>query len=122
MLTEDQFNKFMNGIQQNQAHWELLIRIDENTKNMKLEAAKHYADDSGEFALTKSSLSKVHGRIDVIDNDIQSVKNRLIGAFTLATLIISFVQVGLSFYNSSRTAAQFKVERAYNNANSFHNA
>ena len=115
-----QFKEFMEALLQANRHWELLIRIDENTKNLRDAMNKHVSEDSAEFAVTKQSLTKVHERIDnikkdfavdmksieiqisAVDDQLKKFKNRVIGAMILATFIVTSVQFGINIYNGTR--------------------
>lgn len=119
-MTDGQFKQFLDGVTQNQKHWEMLIRIDENTKNMNSSIQKHFIDDVSEFSIHKASLSKVHERIDVfkesfqkeiqtvddkistVDESVKSIKNKVVGAAVIMTVLLSSLQIGLSIYNSTK--------------------
>ena len=95
----------MKTLTMNGGQWELLIRIDENTKSMKSEFTKHLSDDTSEQALTRQSLSKVHDRVDLVVKDIglvergqEKMRSLVIGGLAVATIIISAVQVFVSYF------------------------
>lgn len=81
MLSEDQFMKLFEGVMDNKRSWELLIRIDENTKNHTKELATHTADDVGKFALAKASMDALHARMDKtkveLSIDQEAIKTKL---------------------------------------------
>lgn len=93
-LSEEQFKKLTEILDMR----ELIIRIDENTKNSQASFLDHAAKDVAEFALVKRSAEKLHERMDVFKEDVRDdmakatgFQNRLIGAFGLATVGIPII-------------------------------
>ena len=70
-FTDEQFVKLIDSIGENKKQWELLIRIDENTKNHSKELNAHAADDIAKFALSKQSTDALHMRLDKVKNDLE---------------------------------------------------
>lgn len=94
-FSDDQFQKL----------WELVIRIDENTKNQSKEIATHLADDTYRFNLIKQTTDAIDMRIDKLKMDVlddrASVKNifdkavafqnKLMGAIAVCTFTVPIV-------------------------------
>ena len=99
-LDQEQFKRLMESVSLGKEQWELLIRIDENTKNMKREFSEHLQSDAAEIALVKGSLSKVHVRIDNVSTEVRDFRNKVVGAIALATVLISGLQLFLSVRSS----------------------
>lgn len=102
MLSDEQFIKLFEGMMDNKKFWELLIRIDENTKNHAKELASHAADDIAKFALSKASMDALHTRLDKTKSDLAEdqkavrekldkslgFQNKMLGAILLAAFVV----------------------------------
>ena len=91
-FTEDQFTKL----------WELVIRIDENTKNNAKYMDEHTRDDIAQFALSNKSVDAVHTRLDKIKAELETEKvsvrkewdkaigfqNKMMGAIAVMVFVI----------------------------------
>lgn len=97
-LDNEQFERLMKNLDMR----DMLIRIDENTKNMSKNFDDHKKDDAAASALVGQSLAKVHVRIDSVGTEMASIKNRIIGGFFVATLLASAITWGLNVYNQGR--------------------
>lgn len=97
-LNDEQFERLMKNLDMR----DMLIRIDENTKNMGKNFDEHKKDDASASALVGQSLAKVHVRIDGVGIEMASIKNRIIGGFFVATLLASAITWGLNVYNQGR--------------------
>lgn len=119
-LTDEQFKQFMDGIQQTQKFWELLIRIDENTKNYHKAHDAHIQDDAAQFGIFRQSLEKVHLRVDevkkevsstnikmgVISDEIKKFKYSILGMGLLITAIVFVVNFYINVYNANRVRTE----------------
>lgn len=101
-MTEDQFASLMKSLEMR----DLIIRIDENTKNMRVNFDDHKKEDAASQALVTGSLAKVHIRIDGVGTEMASIKNRIIGGFFVATLLASGITWGLNVYNQGKMYQQ----------------
>ena len=66
---------------------DMLIRIDENTKNARKDFEEHKMEDARNFAILEKSVEKVHGRLDINS----AFQNKALGAIALATIVIPIV-------------------------------
>jgi len=100
-LTEDQFNRFIEVITGNQQQRDLLIRIDENTKNFRREFESHLTQDASNFGKLEQSATALHERIDERESFDQRLKVwGLAGLFFLNALffmIVNFDKLKLFF-------------------------
>lgn len=94
-FTEDQFQRLL----------EMVIRIDENTKNNAKFMDDHTRDDIAQFALSNKAVEAVHSRLDKIKTELEVEKkavkvewdraigfqNKLMGAIAVLVFIIPFV-------------------------------
>ena len=83
MFTDEQFKEFIKILDTR----EMLIRIDENTKNNQKMFQEHLIQDAGDFALINSSVGKVHDRLD----KHSTFQNQVMGAIAVATFIIPII-------------------------------
>lgn len=93
-FTDEQFKKFMEVLDMR----EMLIRIDENTKNFHLLFNDHKAVDASEFAIQRQSIAKAHERVDVVSDQVKQFKWMLAGG----CILISTVVFVANFYFSIR--------------------
>lgn len=84
---------------------DMLIRIDENTKNFRTEFGEHRTSDATEFSSLKQSNIKVHERLDKLKEDMKGdflkqseetrnssgFQNKVMGAICLITFIIPLI-------------------------------
>ena len=93
-FTDEQFKQFMNAIDIK----ELVIRIDENTKNFHKNFEDHVKQDHENYAIHKASLEKMHVRIDGLDSENKKAKNLFVGGLTVITVLVGMIQFAISFY------------------------
>lgn len=104
-LSDEQFGNLLKTLESR----DLIIRIDENTKNMRVNFDEHKKEDAANNALMTQSLGKMHNRIDSVGTEIASIKNRVIGGFFVATLLASAITWGINVYNQGRMYQQAVV-------------
>lgn len=94
-FSDEQFNKL----------WELVIRIDENTKNQSKIIDNHMKEDISNMAISNKSVEAVHGRLDRIKNDLDlkdkairtewdraiGFQNKLMGAIAVLVFVVPIV-------------------------------
>lgn len=97
-LSDEQFGNLMKTLESR----DLIIRIDENTKNMRANFDDHKKEDAAAQALVTQSLSKIHTRIDGVSDDMKAIRNRIIGGFFVATILASGITWVMNLYNQSR--------------------
>lgn len=90
-LTDEQFTKFIESTNETKKWLELLIRIDENTKNHSKQLSDHAIDDIGKFALAKQSSDKLHERLDKYKEDVDKsfgFQNKVMGGIAVLVFIV----------------------------------
>lgn len=102
MLSDEQFGALMKSLELR----DMIVRIDENTKNMRANFDDHKKEDAAATALMTSSVTKLHTRIDGVGEEMASIKNRIIGGFFVATIVASAITWGLNVYNQGRMYQQ----------------
>lgn len=91
-FTDSQFEKFLQALDTR----ELLIRIDENTKNFHENFKKHEIDNSEDFGIQKQAINKSHERIDIFEGQMSKFKGMVIGVTSLATILLAALQVWIA--------------------------
>lgn len=93
-FTDEQFNRFMDALIGSQEQRDLLIRIDENTKNFRKEFEGHLLSDAANFSKLEQSTTKLHERIDEREKFDQKLKTwGLAGLFVLNAIFFVIVNI-----------------------------
>ncbi|MBX4189792.1 hypothetical protein KW791_00620 [Candidatus Parcubacteria bacterium] len=96
-FTDDQFKEFIKAMDTR----EMLIRIDENTKNFHQSIGRrlddHINEDLKELGVHTRDIEKSHIRIDVLEKEQTKLRGIVIGVGTLATIILSMLQLWIAF-------------------------
>lgn len=63
-MTDQQFERFLDAVNRFQESREMIIRIDENTKEFRAWSVKHDRDDSEFQAIHRQAIEALHMRLD----------------------------------------------------------
>ena len=94
-MSDEQFKRLLETI----ALRDMIIRIDENTKNSHDNFQKHEADDAAFQLLVTKTVDKVHTRLDTAKIEIDNyyrVQNRLMGGIAALVFI---VPIAVAYFN-----------------------
>lgn len=96
-FTDKQFDEFIKAMDTR----EMLVRIDENTKNFHANITKrlddHIAGDYVEHGTQKQNVAKAHDRVDKIETEQTKIKGIVIGVGAVATVLLSALQLWIAF-------------------------
>ena len=96
-FTDEQFDKLMKAIDTR----EMLIRIDENTKNFHQNISRrldeHIAQDYIEHGSNQKAVHKAHERVDEIERGQAKTRGIVVGVTTLATAVIAALQLYIAY-------------------------
>lgn len=101
-LTEEQFKEFMQAM----GSRDLLIRIDENTKNHRQLFDAHTQQDTVEFSKLEQSTNAVHERLDAEIEQRKRVRWIALGAVLVLNIVFFMIVNGSRINNAYRAVTE----------------
>lgn len=97
-MSDEQFKEFLKVFELR----DLIVRIDENTKNFTKSFEDHKREDHENAATNSKSLEKVHTRVDSVNDSMKKIRWMVAGAALVISGVVYFTNFYFNIINNVR--------------------